>query len=124
MRILSLVPLLCVCMLTTNTASAHGINHQPWHTRHCLHNHLDAAYRYPDQLAAAAMWRRNNIHINLHLHPQTIASFNWHPSVIALLYHNNFVSVYYGSQYQRNWRFNKVHRHVHNPRKRVRVRRH
>lgn len=60
-----------------------------------FNQYLHSAYRYPNQLQAAMIWRINNTHINLASHPFALRKQGWHPSVIAVISHPNFFSYAY-----------------------------
>jgi hypothetical protein len=107
LRVISLV----ISFGFTANAVAHHVRHyNPFEPQfvcvaNCWQNHIDVAYQYPHQIAAAAQWYRNHRHVNLHANPTVIAHFNWHPSVVALLYHPQFFTqIYIQPNWYNNWR--------------------
>lgn len=84
--------LIASLLLVASTAAMKTANAHPGHHGSRFNNQLSIAYQYPNQLYAATQWRLGNAHINLQLNPTLIAGFGWHPSVVAVIQHPNFVN--------------------------------
>ena len=72
-----------------NAQAHHGNKHVGFNKR------LGAAHHFPNQLRAATLWRVNNAHINLGANPKALRRHGWHPSIVAVVSHPQFLNYAY-----------------------------